>query len=443
MNGGNEMKKLLSSILIMVTLLTFNQVKASSLPLINSYQLVEAQATYTNGLYLVQAACRDESDLEQITYFLEYLGSCSKEVITEDNLDTLLASDFGVTCSDEGIRNLITYQAYNEEDDRYIYGILVKVVGEFSADEFNSYMPENYGIYYLSTASAPEISPAIETHVLNYDEHFTLDDIKARYTATDNYDHDLTDQIEFTSNFPTNEDEYKLGEYYITATVRDSSGNQTSVTHQIYLVDITKPKFNVEVVSKEYAYGTELDLAAILADINCVDNYDGAISYDRWELTPAIDFSSLQPQEIKVSVKDTSDNEASFILNILFKDEEAPVISVNMIDISTTNPLSADEIVKLLVKGGQIPANYLSYQLTTDYFDYQDKIGIHDATLEVIYPNKTSNYRFKINVVNSELPSPTNNYNYLPYILAGLSGLILIGVLTGYLIYHHKQQNQE
>ena len=45
-------------------------------------------------------------------------------------------------------------------------------------------MPENYGIYYLSTASAPEISPAIETHVLNYDENEL---VKTFLIAADNF----------------------------------------------------------------------------------------------------------------------------------------------------------------------------------------------------------------------------------------------------------------
>lgn len=64
------------------------------------------------------------------------------------------------------------------------------------------------------------------------------------YTASDNYDGDITDKVEVTSNLNNN----VVGEYSITYTVTDTSNNTISITRTIY---VKEPKKVVVVTNSE------------------------------------------------------------------------------------------------------------------------------------------------------------------------------------------------
>lgn len=428
------MKKILSIVLALTSILiiSLNNVKAKESNIIIGFQEVEKENSVGPGYYAIKIDNRDENcdDFDQAAKFIwDIFDGNTMERFTKENYNDVLDS-IGLTTSDQDVIEMLC-AVENPEELRWTCVIVIYTANSWSYADFNEALPDHHGAYKLLFAELPDIDVSDEVHILDYDKHFTLDDIKARYSASDNYDKDLTSQIKFESNFPTTEEDYKIGEYYITATVTDSSGNTTSVTNKIYIVDIAVPKFNVEVLSKEYEYGQDLTLEDIFSEVTCIDNYDGEIPVSNWQLSKDIDFSSLKEQNITVTVTDSSDNSSSFELNIIFKDVDAPVISVDAIELSTNNPLTEDELVNVLVKTKNIPNNYLSYKLTTDYFDYQTEIGIHDATLELEYENDVKKtYKFKINVTedkNVEEDKP----NYIPYIIGGVVGtLVIVGVVA-------------
>ena len=417
--------------------------KAATGNLITSYkQIAEPFTTLSQGYYAIEVAMRDDyfGDYEDVVRHMDYVVDVNMEPFKPSTVHDVLIDAFGIDTINQDIIDFLTTNVQVEGNpiQRYKVVVVFYVENELSYQSYNSDFPsERYNLYELKFNELPEIDPSVKTHILNYDEHFTLDDIKARYHAYDNYDNDITEDIVFASNFPTTEEEYKIGKYYITATVCDSSGNRATISNEIYIVDITKPKFSIDSISKDIDYDSVVNLEEIFKDVSCVDNYEGEIPYTAWSLNKDIDTSILGKQEIIVSYTDGSDNSSSFSLIINVVDKEAPVISVEPIEISTTNPLTEDEIVSLLVASSKIDGNYISYKITTEYFNHQNEVGIHDATISLKYSDDVvKNYRFKINVINKEEIEET--FNYAPYITAGVVVFVLITATIIIVIYRRK-----
>ena len=82
------------------------------------------------------------------------------------------------------------------------------------------------------------------------------------YTASDNYDGDITDIVEVTSDI----DNSKVGEYTITYSVTDTSNNNTSVNRKVY---VKEPK-KVVVVSNTEEKVTKVEVKPIINNVNSV-----------------------------------------------------------------------------------------------------------------------------------------------------------------------------
>lgn len=89
------------------------------------------------------------------------------------------------------------------------------------------------------------ISPEISLAGSNYITILKGEEYKEQGCfAIDNYDGDITDKVEINSNLDNN----KIGEYLITYTVTDTSGNTSSVTRSIY---VKEPKKVVVITNTE------------------------------------------------------------------------------------------------------------------------------------------------------------------------------------------------
>lgn len=89
------------------------------------------------------------------------------------------------------------------------------------------------------------ISPEISLAGSNYITILKGEEYKEQgCLAIDNYDGDITDKVEINSNLDNN----KIGEYLITYTVTDTSGNTSSVTRSIY---VKEPKKVVVITNTE------------------------------------------------------------------------------------------------------------------------------------------------------------------------------------------------
>lgn len=285
-----------------------------------------------------------------------------------------------------------------------------------------------------------ELTPSISDlqHVINYDDGTTLEEIKTRYHATDDYDGDLTNKIQFITNYPAIFDEVKIGEYYIMAKVTDSSGNLTMVSNKITVLDLTAPVFS-GTTSYNFTYGKdEISLEVLKNGLTCFDNYEKDIDRTKFILDSEFNEKKLGLQEVIISYTDGSGNKGSIKINVTISDTTKPVIEVdNLVTLSTNNKVTEEELASILKSEGIVPANYKKISIASDYFGNEVKEGEYIATASVVLENnEVENYQFKIKVESPKITN-TNDYTYLLIIGGVLLGLAIIG--TTFIIYHKRK----
>jgi len=127
------------------------------------------------------------------------------------------------------------------------------------------------------------------------------------YTATDNYDGDITDKVTSSSD--------KHG--VITYMVKDSSFNEIKITRKLIEEDKEKPTITLKGSSTEYLYvGSIYEDSGYTASDNC----DGNIT-DKVKKTGAVNTKKSGTYSIKYSVIDNANNETSVIRKVIVKEK--------------------------------------------------------------------------------------------------------------------------
>lgn len=438
------MKKISIILSVVLLALTFNFIspKAAELKL-NGYQKINEGTNITPNYYVIEVQVQDDSNYEpdfyQIINSLKKMGKTNESYFTNKNVQQVLQTDFNLDCTPEVA--LFLAEVIEKGSHEYAIRILIQMNSSCEYSDLTEVAGNCYDIYLMKSEKLPIICSPDDVHIINYDNNITLDMIKSTYTAYDNYDEDITDEIIFESNYPSDPKKAKIDEeYYIKAIVYDSSGNKAEVTNKIEVKDITAPKFSKETLSYEINYGDAISINNIYADLTCTDNYEGTIPSSSWKHEGEIDLHDLDPQTIIISYTDKSNNTGKCSVTIKINDISAPIISVSPIELSTTNPLTEEEILALLESSGKIEGGYISYDMSTEYFNNQDKVGSHDVTLSLDYEDgQTKHYRFTINVLeNLNNQISNNDNNWYIYVIIAVSTAGIIG-LVAYLIYRKKK----
>ena len=116
------------------------------------------------------------------------------------------------------------------------------------------------------------------------------------FTATDNYDGDITDRVERIDDGVN-----------VTYKVSDSSGNTTEVVREIVYDDPVPPELNLE---GKAAMSLEVGTAYKEPGYTANDNCDGDLT-DKVEVTGTVDTNTVGSYTLTYSVKDTYENEAT------------------------------------------------------------------------------------------------------------------------------------
>ena len=183
-----------------------------------------------------------------------------------------------------------------------------------------------------------------------FDQFATTPDITKFITATD----DVDGAIEITMDMiETNADLTKAGSYDIVYTVKDSSGNRSTLTVTITVNDKEAPK----VVSKElktYA-GTALTAADIIANLTVTDNVDGAMTLTEANIKGLADVDFAMPGEykVKVEVTDAAGNKAEVEIAISVREKGATKTVANevILDLAPLAPEKAEACVVTEAEG--------------------------------------------------------------------------------------------
>lgn len=165
------------------------------------------------------------------------------------------------------------------------------------------------------------------TIVVNVDDPYTLEEITSGLSAFDAIEGDVSSRIQVVSDsYSANKE--TIGEYSIEYSVSDLSGNITTFTIAVKVVDITKPMISGP-SSIVLSYPNVLTIEAIKNQLNASDNVDGDISNQIMlvEENYLLNSSILGIYELVFKVTDSSNNISFVTVEIEVIDENSPLIN--------------------------------------------------------------------------------------------------------------------
>ena len=213
-----------------------------------------------------------------------------------------------------------------------------------------------YG-YKISPKSDMTISGNM-THFISVDNMLPLDQIKARYSAYDNVDKDISNRLEFESNYNQNN---TVGKYYIIASVSDLAGNRTVSIDYIIVKDLTNPTIYLEQSPYIVNVYDEITTNQILNNFIVNDNFSPKDKLVKTivENTYQDQFNKVGEYTISCYVSDENKNRSDIVsLKVIVQDNINPVITLTAggSTIIANHVLNNDEIKALLT----VTDNYYS-----------------------------------------------------------------------------------
>ena len=174
---------------------------------------------------------------------------------------------------------------------------------------------------------------------------------------------DITSKVKVKDNINLN----KLGKYEVRYSVKNK-GLSNEVVRDVVVVDTKKPSMNIDASDAYVCPGDEYIKEQVIA----TDNYDGEISNK-----VKVDISKEKNKVIYL-VSDSSNNTHSVTKNILYKDNEAPIIKLNGSEIiysfvgeqfndplyTITDNCDSDFTNKVTITGGVDIYNVGEYNIT-------------------------------------------------------------------------------
>ncbi len=140
------------------------------------------------------------------------------------------------------------------------------------------------------------------------------------YTATDNYDGDLTAEVEVVGSVDAN----KKGTYEITYSVRDSSGNTTTVTRTVVVKDFKNPDIKLKGAGKiELLLGNDYMEPGYIA----TDNYDGDIT-SKVSVSGTVNKNKVGTYTLTYTVEDSSGNKTKVTRTVIYEEKEPPKLTL-------------------------------------------------------------------------------------------------------------------
>ena len=229
------------------------------------------------------------------------------------------------------------------------------------------------------------------------------------YTATDNYDGDITDKVEVSIDNDT-----------VTYTVYDTSSNKTVLTRKLIYEDIEAPVIELVGGNTSIKIGASYEDAGYKAIDNCL----GDIT-DKVEVSGSVDNSKASTNTLTYTVSDgvneTSVNRTIYVTSGIatLGSENAPgVIYLTFDDgpSETYTRIILDTLSKYGVKATFfiVPNKPNLYYLIKEEYESGHSIGIHSMshTYSQVYASDQSVYD-DIAAVNEVIKNITGNYSYL------------------------------
>jgi len=295
----------------------------------------------------------------------------------------------------------------------------------------------------------PEFS-VIEPILIPYGSTYTVSEILLMLHASDNYDGDISGLISLVEdNYSSNK--MIVGNYTMTFSVSDSSGNQASQTIEIYVIDEEAPIITGE-TTIVVGYDETITISEILQSLSVSDNYDSQLDF----VTESDNYTEnryiIGSYHIEFSVTDSSLNVSSVIINIEVVDEIGPILYFDSSIIQTYSDtvLALEDFIHLLSITNEI-SNIESINIKVLYDSYTSHAsipGVYHLKLS-IESSETDSFEkeFQIIVKDSEehiyIPQEDLEVSFIEkyknYLVIGAIGFITIASNVVWIIVTKKR----
>ncbi len=280
-----------------------------------------------------------------------------------------------------------------------------------------------------------------------YPNSYSLENIIAMLSASDNYDGDISSYIVLETDGYSANDQI-LGIYEMEYSVTDSSGNTAEYIVQIEVVDEDCPLFS-GTTSIVIGYDSIISAAQVKSGLSVTDNYDlsSSLSIELLSDSYTNNHDILGNYEMVFEVYDSTGNRTEQVVNLSVVDEIGPVVyfDCSIIQVYNDTVLSLGDIAYLLSKTNEINAfeNYNVIVLYDSYSRHASTPGTYHLSLEFMGDSGqilTKNFQIRVNerpidyyyealdVGEITMISFWNNYKW--YLLSGgLTGMLFISNL--------------
>ena len=174
------------------------------------------------------------------------------------------------------------------------------------------------------------VDPIIEgpdTLTLSYANPKTLEDIKSQYTVTDNYDTEISIEVDAQS---PNYDGTKVGTYSITLKATDSSNHVVRKTITVNVIDDVKPVFSgASSFVTNNATSASLDDVMANCNVKAVDEISGNCEVRIKSETLTGNADKVGNYEVIYEATDAAGNTAEFKVTISITDGIPPVFYID------------------------------------------------------------------------------------------------------------------
>jgi hypothetical protein len=255
---------------------------------------------------------------------------------------------------------------------------------------------------YIAGSILDTTSPYFQSSgtIISYvDEPISLAEIQDSLSAYDTIDGDVTSNITLVSeNYSTSMNQ--IGSYELLFSVSDTSDNTSQVTVTVEVVDVLAPVFSdlSEIIS---VYPNVYTVEAIIEMLSASDNYDGDISrsIEMVEDNYSANASLVGTYSMTFRVFDSSNNEATHVLDVHVVDEEAPLISgQESITIGYNQYYEENQILSNLSVTDNYDESIAIVVESNIYKDYSDLIGQYEVLFSAT--DSSGNRTEKIVIMN-------------------------------------------
>lgn len=203
-------------------------------------------------------------------------------------------------------------------------------------------------------------------NVCSYDKY-----VEEGYTATDNYDGDITDKVKVLTK-----DNIKTYE------VSDLSGNKITTTRTLIIKDTESPKINLSGGNNVTIYRGN----AFIDTYEAIDNCDGNIT-NKVVKVGSVDTNKIGTYEIKYKVSDSFNNKTEETRKVLVKEKTMYSDSIIYLTFDDGPSLEVTPYILDVLKKYNIKATFfvINKNSNTDYlikraYDEGHTIGLHSYT---------------------------------------------------------------